>query len=64
MRKRFRGNYPVALSAELEGGGPPKDSGGQLYAGRPAVSPRSVGETDGREDERTGEKAGNDDGDS
>lgn len=29
MRKRFRGNAPVATSAELEGGG----GTGQLYAG-------------------------------
>ena len=48
MRKRFRGNYPVALSAELEGGGRPNK--GQLYAGKPmAVAP---GETDGREDHK------------
>lgn len=33
MRKRFRGNQPIAVSTELEGGG----GGGQLYAGRPAV---------------------------
>ncbi|KAI5791862.1 cytochrome c oxidase assembly protein PET191-domain-containing protein [Geopyxis carbonaria] len=30
MRKRFRGNHPVALSVEREGG----DGGGQLYAGK------------------------------
>ena len=54
MRKRFRGNYPVALSAELEGGGGPT-SGGQLYAGRPAMA-KVVRETDGREAEgRNGE---------
>ncbi|KAF8477066.1 cytochrome c oxidase assembly protein PET191-domain-containing protein [Kalaharituber pfeilii] len=37
MRKRFRGNYPVALSTELEGGGKYRmgEGGGQLYAGRP-----------------------------
>lgn len=31
MRKRFRGNAPVATSVELEAGG--GASGGQLYAG-------------------------------
>lgn len=33
MRKRFRGNQPIAVSKELEGGG----GGGQLYAGKPAI---------------------------
>jgi len=32
MRKRFRGNQPIAVSKELEGGG----GGGMLYAGKPA----------------------------
>ncbi|MCJ1441951.1 MAG: hypothetical protein MMC23_002443 [Stictis urceolatum] len=41
MRKRFRGNQPVALSKEIEGGG----SGGQLYGGKPAV--RGVRGVDG-----------------
>ncbi|KAI9843283.1 MAG: hypothetical protein M1837_006498 [Sclerophora amabilis] len=45
MRKRFRGNQPIALSKELEGEG-----GGQLYAGRPAVG-QIPGKTDGREDD-------------
>jgi cytochrome c oxidase assembly factor 5 len=31
MRKRFRGNQPVALSVEKEGG----TRGHQLYAGKP-----------------------------
>ncbi len=53
MRKRFRGNYPVALSAELEGGGG-KASAGQLYAGRPmSIAP---GETDGRELDKVKQK--------
>lgn len=53
MRKRFRGNYPVAISAELEGSGI-RPAGGQLYAGKPAaVVP---GTTDGREDQRLKEK--------
>lgn len=35
MRKRFRGNYPIAISAELEGVGKHShESGGQLYAGK------------------------------
>jgi cytochrome c oxidase assembly factor 5 len=42
MRKRFRGNQPVAVSVELEGG----SGKGQLYGGRPAVADIS---TDGRE---------------
>ncbi|KAI9884059.1 MAG: oligosaccharyl transferase glycoprotein complex, beta subunit [Watsoniomyces obsoletus] len=62
MRKRFRGNYPVALSAELEGGGlegKNTASKGQLYAGKPmAIVPG--GETDGREEEKSKRK---DDGD-
>ncbi|KAF2104204.1 hypothetical protein NA57DRAFT_70421 [Rhizodiscina lignyota] len=36
MRKRFRGNRPISVSAELEGGG--GNEGYQLYAGKPAVS--------------------------
>ncbi|KAI4154551.1 MAG: hypothetical protein LQ340_001607 [Diploschistes diacapsis] len=49
MRKRFRGNQPMALSKELEGGGGPQ--GKQLYAGRPAVG-GVEGTTDGREDRK------------
>lgn len=45
MRKRFRGNHPVALSAEKEGG----TGKGQLYGGKSAYG---VAETDGREEER------------
>ncbi|KAI9814548.1 MAG: hypothetical protein M1832_005728 [Thelocarpon impressellum] len=48
MRKRFRGNQPVALSQETEGGS--GKGGGQLYGGRPAVGP-PLGETDGRADQ-------------
>jgi len=33
MRKRFRGNYPVALSVENEGGGGSR----QLYGGGSAL---------------------------
>jgi cytochrome c oxidase assembly factor 5 len=36
MRKRFRGNAPISMSPELEGG----DSKGQLYAGRPVFDIR------------------------
>ncbi|KAI9749464.1 MAG: hypothetical protein M4579_006866 [Chaenotheca gracillima] len=46
MRKRFRGNQPIAVSKELEG-----EKGGQLYGGKPAVGD-IMGKTDGREDER------------
>ncbi|KAL3422387.1 hypothetical protein PVAG01_06543 [Phlyctema vagabunda] len=35
MRKRFRGNQPIAVSKELEGGAS-DNSNGQLYAGKPA----------------------------
>jgi cytochrome c oxidase assembly factor 5 len=34
MRKRFRGNQPIAVSKELEGGESRRH--GQLYAGKPA----------------------------
>ena len=49
MRKRFRGNQPIAVSRELEGG---KTQGrsGQLYAGGSAFG-TTVKETDGREPE-------------
>ncbi|KAI9756281.1 MAG: hypothetical protein M1815_003865 [Lichina confinis] len=60
MRKRFRGNYPVSLSAELEGSGvKPAQEGGQLYAGRPLG--KMPGETDGREDQKD-DKNGKDEG--
>ena len=35
MRKRFRGNYPVAMAAELKDGKDGGPKGGQLYAGKP-----------------------------
>ena len=47
MRKRFRGNQPISVSQELEGGG----SGGQLYAGRPAVRD-PVSKADENEDKK------------
>ncbi|CZR63773.1 related to PET191 protein, involved in assembly of cytochrome oxidase [Phialocephala subalpina] len=36
MRKRFRGNQPIAVSKELEGGA--QEPSHQLYAGKPAFS--------------------------
>ncbi|KAA8567794.1 hypothetical protein EYC84_008253 [Monilinia fructicola] len=36
MRKRFRGNQPISLSKELEGGGERNTGGHMLYAGKPA----------------------------
>ncbi|KAI9828278.1 MAG: hypothetical protein M1819_006616 [Sarea resinae] len=54
MRKRFRGNHPMSVSKELEGGG--GREGGQLYAGRnafPVVKPTSGNE---KEDLGDGEK--------
>ena len=47
MRKRFRGNQPIALSKELEGGS--GSGGGQLYAGNPVIG-KTPGTTDGRDD--------------
>ncbi len=37
MRKRFRGNAPIAVSQELEGGGR-REPIPQLYAGKPAYA--------------------------
>ena len=51
MRKRFRGNQPIAVSQELEGGAGPE--GAQLYGGRPAVG-KVVRETEGREEPKDG----------
>lgn len=45
MRKRFRGNQPIAVSQELEG-----EKGGQLYGGRRAY-PDTVRRTEGNEPE-------------
>ncbi|KAG0640549.1 cytochrome c oxidase assembly protein PET191 [Tuber brumale] len=47
MRKRFRGNYPVALSVENEGGG----GSHQLYGGGSALSgPPSGAKAVGKEE--------------
>ncbi|MAD87001.1 MAG: hypothetical protein CL912_28930 [Deltaproteobacteria bacterium] len=52
MRKRFRGNQPIAVSRELEGAGGNVggSAGGQLYAGKPAFG-STVKETAGDEPE-------------
>ncbi|PKY06348.1 putative cytochrome c oxidase assembly protein [Aspergillus campestris IBT 28561] len=52
MRKRFRGNQPIAVSKELEGGS--SQSGGQLYGGKPAFE--TVKEVNGTEVEMDPEK--------
>lgn len=46
MRKRFRGNQPISVSLEIEGGA--QDPVHQLYGGRPALG-RTVKETSGEE---------------
>lgn len=38
MRKRFRGNHPIAVSKEIEG-----EKGGQLYGGGRAVGETGIG---------------------
>ncbi|KAH6665122.1 cytochrome c oxidase assembly protein PET191-domain-containing protein [Halenospora varia] len=52
MRKRFRGNQPIAVSKELEGAGGSGESGKgyQLYAGKPAFAD-TARETAGNEPE-------------
>lgn len=53
MRKRFRGNQPIAVSQELEGGSGKTGTGepqGMLYAGKPAFG-ATVTETSGNEPE-------------
>ena len=47
MRKRFRGNKPIATSQELEAGG---DRTGMLYAGKGTYEGSGVKGTDGRDD--------------
>ncbi|KAI9695879.1 MAG: hypothetical protein M1836_005996 [Candelina mexicana] len=46
MRKRFRGNQPISISLENEGGA--QNRGHQLYGGKPAYS-NTVRETSGDE---------------
>ncbi|KAF4632096.1 hypothetical protein G7Y89_g6035 [Cudoniella acicularis] len=50
MRKRFRGNQPIAVSKELEGGAGASSQGYQLYAGKPAFTDTAK-ETSGNEPE-------------
>lgn len=50
MRKRFRGNQPISVSKELEGGGERNTGGYMLYAGKPAFD-SGVKETSGNEPE-------------
>ena len=52
MRKRFRGNAPIATSTELEGGG----EGGMLYAGKGTFEGAGPRATDGRERVEEGEE--------
>lgn len=53
MRKRFRGNQPMSVSKEIEGGAS-SNKGGQLYAGKPAF--QSVKELRGDEVQMDPEK--------
>ncbi|EEA23906.1 cytochrome c oxidase assembly protein (Pet191), putative [Talaromyces marneffei ATCC 18224] len=56
MRKRFRGNAPISVNREIEGGGGTKSTQApqQLYAGKPALS--SVKEINGDEVQMDPEK--------
>jgi cytochrome c oxidase assembly factor 5 len=54
MRKRFRGNQPISVSKEMEGGQSGNVSGGQLYAGQPAY--QTVKELNGDEVQMDPEK--------
>lgn len=47
MRKRFRGNAPIATSRELEGGG--AGAGGMLYGGTGVGSGEGAGNKKGEE---------------
>lgn len=57
MRKRFRGNKPIAASTELEAGGGEKGTsvgGGMLYAGKGSYDGVGPKGTDGREEQGDG----------
>lgn len=41
MRKRFRGNQPIAVSKEIEG-----EKGSQLYSGGSAIGETGIGGTE------------------
>ncbi|KAK5134200.1 hypothetical protein LTR08_006860 [Meristemomyces frigidus] len=62
MRKRFRGNKPIATSVELEAGGGGETAvgarGGQLYAGKGGYEGVGARATDGREGVGGGEGEG------
>ena len=51
MRKRFRGNKPIAVSTEVEAGGDPgsADDVAMLYAGKGTYTSSGVRQTEGRE---------------
>lgn len=54
MRKRFRGNQPMSVSKEMEGGSSGTKKPGQLYSGGPAFE--SVKELSGDEVQMDPEK--------
>ncbi|WPH05077.1 Hypothetical protein R9X50_00797600 [Acrodontium crateriforme] len=57
MRKRFRGNKPIASSTELEAGSGAKGTsvgGGMLYAGKGSYEGVGPKATDGREEQGDG----------
>lgn len=54
MRKRFRGNQPISVNKEMDGGKPDNGSVGQLYAGGPAY--QTVKEISGDEVQMDPEK--------
>lgn len=54
MRKRFRGNQPIAVSKDAEGGAEQKKPVPQLYGGKPAFE--SVKEISGNEVQMDPEK--------
>jgi len=53
MRKRFRGNKPIATSVELDAGG--NQPQGMLYAGKGSYEGVGPTATDGRGDGKGGE---------
>ena len=52
MRKRFRGNKPIAASRELEDGEHAADTAGMLYAGKGSYEGSGPKGTDGRDEEQ------------
>ena len=49
MRKRFRGNKPISVSPELEGGGAREVEVPMMYAGKGSFEGVGPRKTDGRE---------------